>query len=407
MKNYSVLIFLFNPFLNLLFYLKNNIYKSRHALWFFCAFIGYTFVISDGNVDQIDASRYANELIEVHNLKLGLNDFYNEILITSVDPVLSIIIFLVSLFSNSYSLLFLVFGIIFGYFYSKLFELIIIKNGSSVNLKHFYLFFIAILLIIPPWQINGFRFWTGAIIFIYSVLLFIHEKNIFKSLLFMLLACAFHFTFILLSITVITSLIFSRFISFKFVYILFIANIFFGFLSLENINLSTLENFVNISDLYASKINTYTNQDYIDIVSESSKNTNFYVRYKLYIFKYLTLFVFFILLINTKINKTTNSFLISICLITDILLTLNVGAIERFGFIINFFLTYQLLLFLPLLKKLRLKTFLNSLIQITSLYYIIVELRFGFEFLSLDTFFSNPIVSFFIKSETAIITLVK
>jgi hypothetical protein len=114
---------------------------------------------------------------------------------TTVDVIQPLLVFIVSRFTNYPGVLFAAFAALFGFFYLKSINLLYsrYKKNPDMNGLIFIIFFVFIL---PITQINGFRMWTAAWIFIYGsyyVVLYGDKRYLIVALA----ASLVHFSFII------------------------------------------------------------------------------------------------------------------------------------------------------------------------------------------------------------------
>ena len=172
---YSAILFLVWPLLALASAFRN--YKSHWAknmLWAFVAFYGFCFAIGAEN-SGADIVRYVAQYQELHDVNMTFATAQRYFIESGeIDIARTVIAIILSRFTDSQSVLTLVYGIIFGFFFSR---------NMWYVLEHFkgkirpitILLFICFSLIVPIWNINGFRMWTAAHIFIYGLLPFLFE----------------------------------------------------------------------------------------------------------------------------------------------------------------------------------------------------------------------------------------
>lgn len=188
------LLFIIWPFLGFLFALRSYFRKdSRKIVLLFLILYGLTFVVIEG----MDSSRYALQLKTV--AAKPLTEFGNIIaglytIDASPDILQPIITFIVSRFTNDYHLLYGIFALVFGYVYLKsinvLYKQYTIMHNSNALV---HLFFFA--LIIPIFNINGFRFYTAAWVYFYGayhVIVNGERKYLWVSII----ASLIHFSFL-------------------------------------------------------------------------------------------------------------------------------------------------------------------------------------------------------------------
>ena len=186
--------FLINPFLGVIEAFKN--YKApwaKNAVWLFIIFYGFTMVSPEG----MDSSRYMLKLRYLHEQPLSFESFASSIYLTqdTVDLYEPTVTYIISRVTDNGSILFAVFGLIFGYFYSRniwmLFEHLDIKANLLL-----YLMIITFAFVIGFWSLTGVRMWTAAHIFFYGTSKYLIKSNK-KGLLIAALSILVHFSFIL------------------------------------------------------------------------------------------------------------------------------------------------------------------------------------------------------------------
>ena len=94
--------------------------EARNLFWLFCVYFGFTFVIKEGSF--VDSGRIALHFQEMSRSGMSLNELLDTFYTTgskTIDIVESLITFIVSRFTADYRFLYAVFGLVFGYFYSR------------------------------------------------------------------------------------------------------------------------------------------------------------------------------------------------------------------------------------------------------------------------------------------------
>lgn len=268
------LIWPFGVLLNSFKYWKQS--WSKNVFWIFCIFFGLTFVIAEGDIGSADSARYAEALIEYHNsgtnLKELLNSFYSDSS-SGVDIVQPLITFIVSLFTVNPHILFAVFGLVFGFFHSRNIWFILNKIKDSPDLVTL-LYIIAFVLLNPIWNINGFRMWTGAQVFLYGALPFLIEKKN-KMIIWSLTSVFFHFSFIMPVIILFVFVLFKERI-----------NIYFGFFIitsfLKEIDLQAVQSLLLfLPPMFHTRVMGYTNLDYAESLESAMAALNWYVTFSI------------------------------------------------------------------------------------------------------------------------------
>jgi hypothetical protein len=172
---YSAILFLVWPFLSLCSAFWN--YKSRwgkNILWAFVAFYGFVFAIGAEN-QGADIVRYAVEVEELHRAKMTASDAVDYFLASGqVDFFETILNITLSRVTDSQAVVTLVYGIIFGFFFSRNMWFILERLKGKIRLIT-VLVFVCFFLVVPIWNMNGFRFWTATHIFVYGALPYLFD----------------------------------------------------------------------------------------------------------------------------------------------------------------------------------------------------------------------------------------
>ena len=126
------ILFFINPFSATIIAFVN--YRSAFAkniLWLFVVYYGFTIVISD---EGMDANRYRNNFIALTSNKISAKDFVDLLYQEEteyVDVAQPLITFFVSRLTKDPRILFAVFGLVFGYFYSRNIWFLLERAGHS------------------------------------------------------------------------------------------------------------------------------------------------------------------------------------------------------------------------------------------------------------------------------------
>lgn len=258
------------PFFSFLMVLKN--YRApwfKNALWLFVIFYGFSMSF----VETIDAYVYKSTFEDSANIFRGFDsilDVFNTSKTGRIDFANSIINYSLSFFTDNYHYLFAIYGLIFGFFYSRNIDFIL----KQVNIQNQHLVLGLILFLsffIGFWNINGFRFWTACHIFVYGIINYIYFKRKFKGLLFILISITFHLSFVLPA----SIFVLSKYLPTNFR--LYIAMILFLTLynPLSNLSAiqSTLKEYVS-NEQIETKIDVYTSDETLERSESASIKTN-------------------------------------------------------------------------------------------------------------------------------------
>ena len=274
LKLFWVTLFVIYPFLATLLALKH--YRSafsKNVIWLFVIFFGFTFVISDPGMD---ANRYRDYFFDWTTTSITFSNFFQMLYSEDtnyLDIAVPLINFVLSRFTSNYHILFAVFGLIFGFFYSRNIWFLFEQSGSSVKWSNM-VYLLTFAFIVGYWSINGFRMWTAAHIFIYGVFQYAYQKR--KNGLWIAASSIFvHFSFMFpVSILLIYTLVGNRVSLFFWLYIVTMF-----FLEIE---LSVVRNLLTIilPDVFLPTVSGFTSEEYIDTLHEEAQTYNW--RYFLY-----------------------------------------------------------------------------------------------------------------------------
>lgn len=166
------ILFLIYPWVSLFYSMKSLNEKSSYNIFlFFGFFFGLAFI---PKVDSgMDSVYYYQYFIENRDLSLGayLQDFSDYVFGGNSDMkdiYIHTVVFISSIFSNSYRLFFGLLALVFGVFFIKSFRYLT-YNSFFNNSTVCYLLALMFVLSNPIFNINGVRFWTGAWISTYLV----------------------------------------------------------------------------------------------------------------------------------------------------------------------------------------------------------------------------------------------
>ena len=139
-----------------------------------------------------------------------------------VDILRTIISYIISRFTDSQAVLTMVYGFIFGFFFSRNIWYIFSFIGQKLTFLE-KLLILSLILVVPIWFLGGFRMWTAFHVFLYGLLPYILE-NRKKSLLFVYLSFLVHFSFLVPIFILLTYFVLGNQI--KLYFIIFIISIF-------------------------------------------------------------------------------------------------------------------------------------------------------------------------------------
>lgn len=377
---------------------------AMNFFWLFNVYVGFTFIISS---EGLDAARYAQLLNEFHkgqiNLSLLINSLYSEES-NFVDIVQPLITYFVSRFTDNPSILFAIFCIIYGYFYSRNIWFLLNRirhNKISISI---FVFILVYVLLIPFWNgSNGFRIWTAAHVFLYGILPYLFEGDK-KKLWWAFSSVIIHYSF-LLPVTVIVLYIFlGKKLWFYFSF--FIVTMFF-----QVIDLGMVRNTLGfLPGFLQQRMFLYINPQYNEMVINGEVSLNWYIPMSR---KVLTFVVYlFSILIYITGRKKLNSHLLDLfCFGMFFYGWANIANLipsgGRFLTIANMLMMLLIIIFLTSQPQGKILKFVTVISAFSLLLYVLVSVRMGFECTSLSTFLGNPLIVTFIEDNTPIIFYIK
>ena len=192
-------LYLISPFLAGLVALKN--YRTswaKNVLLAFIVFFGFTF----GTAKEISGSassdifRYTEEVKTLYKINLSFDQIkklYREN--KDIDVLRLTIAIGLSRFTDNAKILTAIYGLIFGFFFTRNIWFILDRLEGKIKVVSLLLL-ISFFLVCPFWYINGFRFYTATLVFIYGLLPFLFEGNK-RGIFFSSLSFLVHFSFLL------------------------------------------------------------------------------------------------------------------------------------------------------------------------------------------------------------------
>ena len=401
-KSHSLVLFLLWPFLGLLFAMLN--WKSdwaKNIAWLFCGFYGFTFVISN---DGMDANRYRDSLIELHNSNLTIWEYLYGVWNADYsrgDYVEPMIRYVVSCLTDDYRVLFLCFGLFMGFFMTRNIWFLLSRVPKSIDFLGIP-FLVIFLLIVPFWSINGFRFWSACHVFFYGVISILFHKQYLKGLFILGLAISTHISFVL------PCVIFAGFFlipeSSIIYFVAFIVSIF-----LINLDSTKVYAFVMslLGDKHLAVFQDYFSEEYFEKRERGVSNVRWYVRYQFYSIYLYTLVVSGYLLLEKRVfsdRETKQLFLFGLLLFCTVNTINVIPSIGRFYLLSYLFIFGTLFL---LATSFRFKHFGNGLLSsfiFFSLIPIMMQIRIGMDFIGPNTFVLNPMFVWLVENDIAFST---
>ncbi len=192
---YFALLFPFFGMLAALYYHRDK--YARLIFWFGCVYLGFVHIFNPIFETGADGVRYAQRLTEFAEVELNFETikelFYSNG--ENNDIYQQSITLLVSRFTTNAHVLFAVFAAIMGFFYSGNIWMVLNKFDNSEKKWFVWLLIVMLIMLVPIYQINGVRMWTGLHVFVYGALSYFLRNN--KSALLWIIATPLiHFSYI-------------------------------------------------------------------------------------------------------------------------------------------------------------------------------------------------------------------
>ncbi len=366
---------------------------SKNVFWLFCIFFGFTFVIAERGGS--DSARYAEVFVDIAHSDLNLtslfSSFYSE-LSDDPDVVSPIIVFLVSRATDNPKFLFMVYGLFFGFFYSRNLWFVLNKIENKVT-GMILLLTLTFALINPIWHINGFRFWAAAQVFLFGTLPFLLDGNK-KTLIWSAFSILVHYSFILpLGILGIFYLVKNK------------ANLYLAFYLatafLQELNLQWFQSILSfLPDIFYSKVLTYANAEYAETRMLSSQALQWYVTLPLEGLKwvnYIFVISFFIIgrkFINEREDlKTLLCFSLLFLGFANILSFVPSG--HRYLHVANTFIFPFYIISFSAFSRIRKLFILQTFSLPLLVLFCVMSIRIGFNHFGALTVIGNPVSSAF------------
>lgn len=278
-----VLTFLF-PFVGLIYSLANWRQSwAKNVFWLACVYLGAVFIFHpEGTTLGVgaDGGRYVLDLIDFHENRSDFLSVFAKYRLERdvLDYYQPFVTYIVSRITDNGHLLFAVFAVVFGFFYSRNIWYILDKlpnNKQGIFIVLIILFF----LICPITQINGVRMWTALHVYVYALMPYLLDRD--KSKLWCLaLAPLIHFSFLYVSLL-------------GFAYVMLPERMKTGSRTLQFVALSTFITTLAVNSLnldatggmlmeyspesYEDRIELYVNQDLADRNAEGAALSNWYI----------------------------------------------------------------------------------------------------------------------------------
>ncbi len=395
----SYFVFLFWPLLGTILSFRHYKFKnSVNVIWLYNIFVGITFGFTVGT----DSFAYASNLKILHAKKhYTFNEFWEHLTSESsesIDIVQPLINFLVSRVTDNEYVLFGIYGLIFGFFYSRNIWFLIDKVKDRIKTESLA-FLVLFAFLVPFWSINGFRYWTATHIFFYGMVRYFSGRKV-SGLLWIFSTLLVHYTYVLAVIIFLGYLIGGN--RLRIYFGIYIISIFFSFIDIGIIGVYLEKLPGNVQNRSAG----YVNEDYATDYFDSFESANWYIKYRYDFVKILVMGSFFWIFFARFKLIEQNPFMMKLFCIGLLFMafanfTASVPSMLRFYYIGLMSVTLMLFLFFQLLKFKRRPDWYKVASVVFVFLFCLVEVRVGLTNLTLATALGNPLTfTFFDRSQT-------
>lgn len=322
-------LFLINPFCASIIALVN--YResfAKNIIWLFVAFYGFTMVISN---EGMDANRYRDSFITLTSSKTSAKDFIDLLYQEGgnyVDAAQPLITFFVSRIANDPRVLLAVFGLVFGYFYSRNIWYLLERAGPQIKRSNLIFIFV-FSIIIGFWQINGFRMYSAAHVFFFGAIQYLMD-NKKGGIAIAALSIFFHYSFILPTTLLLSFIIIPK--KATWFYWIFVVSFF-----ISEVNIPILTDTLTriLPGVFHQKIVGYTSDVYIEAIANDLTTRNWRFSFYSQSIKLVSTFslslIYFFGLKFVKENKVYNTvFCFALLFLATVNLLSNIPSMSRF-----------------------------------------------------------------------------
>ncbi len=383
--------------------------SARNLFWYGCAFMGFVFIYNPIGGTSADSSSIAQGLTDMHinpvNFEKVSSYFFTEE--GSLDIYQELIVFIVSVFTGNAHVLFLVFSIIYGFFYSR--NLWIVLDIFEEKNVPWWIWIVIIMFILlnPIWDINGGRMWVALHVFLYGILNFYMKDDKIK-IIWSLISVFIHFSFIF---PVVLFIIY-QFLHKKNLTIFFI--LYFVAITFSEINIQSLkDSLIEILPSQLSrKTESYMDEDHVQNVIEYYDNFSLYLIIAEKMAKYFILIILLFFWVNLKkiFQDEISRHLLSLFLFFAAIFEM-FSVIPSFGrFLVLSNMIFYTLLLVLLFNKNKANIDLRNIVKYLSpllVLPILLSLRIGCNYYGLSLFWGNFISAIFIDDKANLIDLIK
>lgn len=418
-KSTALFLTFIYPFAGLIYSLSNWRQSwAKNVFWLACVYLGAVFIfLPEGMAlgEGADSARYQMDLINFYGDNSSLFGILAKYRIehNMMDFYQPIVTYFISRFTDNAHVLFAVFALVFGFFYSRNVWYILDKlpnNKQGIFIVLTILFF----LICPITQINGVRMWTALHVYVYALMPYLLDRD--KSKLWCLaLAPLIHFSFLYVSLL-------------GLVYVMLPERMKTGSRTLQIVALSTFIATLAVNSLnmdavggmlmeyspesYESRIELYVNQDLADRNAEGAALSNWYIAVSGILKKWtIAVLLIFLFPCMKKYFKGENGlnrlylFALFLGAFANIMSLIPSGG--RFQILSMMFMVPVILLSIMWIPKADSYYGMTKTAMLFLLIPVVVDFRRLFDFFGITAVFGNFFTAFFLESNVPLIEFVK
>jgi hypothetical protein len=396
------LIFLVWPFLAGVIAIQNFAIKSnRKILLFLFTYFGYVINFGRESMDGFTHKEKFERFSKLDTslfLKLINGIVLRESQTGDLDLYSVLVNFLVSRFTDSFQVMFMVHSFVFAYFMLKVIEVVFDDLGmvKSFNAK---VFLVLLWFLIPINNVQAIRFPIASWIYIYGALMYLKTENK-KFIFYCFLSCLVHFSFFLATaLIIIYSFLGNR-------NLLYLSILGLSFVA-PNLLYSFLSSFDSsqVGEGVQDKIQGYSREEYIKMRNQNLENRNWYSRLRIPLLQYGFYFALFyngfIQRFNLKTDKLQRNLLSFMILFLSFI---QFGfAFDSLGrrFLIVWFVFAAIYFIrcycLNVFSEIKLPTIV---LMFPIAVWIFVQIRVSLDVTTWMFYLGNPIVASFLEFET-------
>lgn len=386
---YAWLLFLVWPFIATVSAFRNYDKKwAKNIFWGFCAFYGFAFAIGSESQGS-DIVRYVASYQSLHGTEVDVVSYITQE--GRADYFRYIIAAILSRFTDSQPALTLVYGTIFGFFFSRNMWYILERLKGNL-LPVTVILLVCFFLVNPIWRINGVRMWTATHIFLYGLLPFLCEGKR-KGVLISAASILVHFSFVV-PVTVLMAYVFlgNRLTAY---YAFFISTLF-----IAEIDISTFNEYAErfLPEVFQDRSESYRREGAVEEFRTGESENRWYAIWSGPALRYAIMGFLSILYFRSRTffegnRALMNLFCFALLFYGVASLMSSIPSGGRFLVLANLCALALIILYLQNQPRER---FMQRYIYVTLpllLLFIIVSIRSGLYFTGATTIMGNPLIA--------------